>query len=275
MEDVEFGDRSRSERGRSDTWRSRSDRELILAMRAGASAAFDEFVARYEPLLRLRCRRVRVAEWERDEIVAATLESVILHLLKPNVRAPATMAAYLTRALHNRLTDARRAWRVRRGREERAIDWSHRARDRAVTSVSSEYAVQACMPDDTSNLQLAPGLERLAAALVRPLSDDERLLIGWESSMIPHRTVAEWLGISRGAATKRIWRLRERLRGMAAAHICSLAPAERLEVERFILRRLEDDERCKTRVAAESTRSPYRPGDDLNASSAREGDSDD
>lgn len=275
MEQRERGDEGHPGSRRSDTWRTRSDRELIVAMRAGASAAFDEFVARYEPLLRYRSRHMQLAEWERDDCVADTLESVVVHLLKPNVRAPAKMAAYLTRALYNELTDARRALQARVSREEDAVDWSDRARDRAVTSVVSEYTVHACLPADTARLQLAPGLERLAAALVQPLSDDERLLIGWEGSMIPHRTIAEWLGISRGAATKRIWRLRERLRGLATAHIRSLAPTERSEVGRFVLRRFEEDEGRKARVAAESTRSPQRPGDDINASPAREGHSDD
>ena len=275
MERVELGDESHSARKHGNAWRSRSDRELIVAMRAGTSAAFDEFVARYEPLLQLRSRRVRLPEWERDECVAETLESVILHLLKPNVRAPATMAGYLTRALYNRLEDARRARSVRWKREGSAADRSDRARDGAVTSVVSAYTVHACTSMNAESLQLAPGLERLAAALLQPLSDDERLLIGWESSMIPHRTVAEWLGISRGAATKRIWRLRERLRAIAAAHIRALTPAERLEVERFVLRQLESQDENQVRVAAERTRSPYLPGDRPDTSPAREGQSDD
>lgn len=254
----------------SDAWRTRSDRELIVAMRAGASAGFDEFVARYEPLLRSRSRRTQLPEWERDECVADALQSVILHLLKPNVRAPATMAAYLTRALYNRLADATRALQARRSKEEGAVDWSARARDRAITDAVSAYTVHACQPVDAASLQLSPGLGRLAAVLVQPLSDEERLLLGWESSMIPHRTIAEWLGISRGAATKRIWRLRERLRRLATEYLGSVAPAERMEVERFLNRRSDIRGRGTTGTAADLTNLLYRTGNEVHGTPAEE-----
>jgi hypothetical protein len=89
---------------------------------------------------------------------------------------------------------------------------------------------------DAAAPSMSPALERLAQALVQPLTDDERQLIGWESNMIPHRTIAAWLGLSHAAATKRIWRLRARLREVALRYSETLAPAERREVERVINR---------------------------------------
>ena len=270
MEQRKRDDEGHPGRKRSDAWRTRSDRELIVAMRAGASAAFDEFVARYEPLLQARSRRMQLPEWERNDCVADTLESVVVHLLKPDVRAPAKMAAYLTRALYNQLSDAERARQARRGREESAVDWSDRALDGAVTGAVSQYTVHACQPADAASLQLLPGLARLAAALVQPLSDEERLLLGWESSMIPHRTIAEWLGISRGAATKRVWRLRERLRRLAAEHVSLFAPEERIEVDRFLKRRLDGPNHGRISMAAEVTSSPYRTGNQVSGAPVEE-----
>lgn len=243
---------------RAAAWRSRSDRELIVDMRRGVSAAFDEFIARYQPLLRLRTGRARLPEWERDDCVAETLESVILYLLRPEVRAPATIGAYLTRALYNRLMDARRARQARKAGEGNAADRNNPAMGRAVVAAVSRYSIDACTPADVSRAELAPGLEQLAATLVRPLTDEERLVITWEGNMIPHRTIAAWLGISRAAATKRIWRLRTRLREAVAEYARSLPPPERAEVERFVHRRTEratDPRRMK--AAAEVTRSPY------------------
>ena len=245
---------------RSDLWRSRSDRELIVAMRSGTSAAFDEFIARYEPLLRSRTSRSSLPSWERNDCIADTLESVILYLLRPDVRAPATMAAYLTRSLHNRLADASRARSLRHAGEESAADQGNPAMDHAVISAISRYSVEACAPADKARLSLPPGLERLAAALVRPLTDAERLLISWEGNMIPHRTVAEWLGISRAAATKRIWRLRTRLREAATAYAGSLPPTEQAEVERYFDARPRGLDGSRTEVTVGRTGSTHETG---------------
>lgn len=175
-----------------------------------------------------------MTEWTRDECVAETIESTVLYLLRPDARHPTTMAAYLTRALHNRLVDAQCAQRSRRVAERGAVDWSTPAMERAVTSVSSRHAMEACTPKEDRVLPLRPGLERLAAALVEPLSDEERLLIGWEGSLIPRRTIGAWLGVSRAAATKRIQRLRNRMRTIAARHVAALSPDERRDVDRFL-----------------------------------------
>ena len=241
---------------RAAVWRSRSDRELIVEMRRGISAAFDEFIARYAPLLRSRTGWTRLPEWEREDCVAEALETVILHLLQPEVRAPASMAAYLTRALRNRLTDAGRAREARTAGEGSGADRNNPAMNRVVTSAVSRYSVDACAPAGMAPTGLPRGLERLAAALVRPLTDEERLLVTWEGNMIPHRTIAAWLGISRAAATKRIWRLRTRLREAAAVYASSLPPREQDEIVRFVDRRRADPVRIT--AAAEVTRSSYQ-----------------
>ena len=208
-------------------WRARSDRELIVAMRADISAAFDEFVARYQPLLLARSRRFDIPHWEREDCVADVLESMMLRLLKPEVRAPKEMAAYLVRVLHNRLVDVFRA-RAAREAEPGAMA------DSSATAMEAPFATRGAL--DVATPSLSPALERLAHALMDPLTEEERQLIGWESNMIPHRTIAAWLGVSHAAATKRMWRLRARLRETAVRYSESLAPAERAEIERVINR---------------------------------------
>jgi len=217
------------------TWRGRSDRELVVAMRANISAAFEEFVARYTPLLLARSRRFELPQWEREDCVADTLESMMLRLVRPDVRAPKEMAAYLTRALHNRLVDITRQRAARVAEAECDTDWHHSG---AVTALVSQHgSIASCEMAPGMTSTISPALERLSRALLDPLTDGERQLIGWESNMIPHRTIAAWLGLSHAAATKRIWRLRARLREIAVRHAESLGPAERLEVGRIINRR--------------------------------------
>ena len=221
-------------------WRARSDRELIVAMRADISAAFDEFVARYQPLLLARSRRFDIPQWEREDCVADVLESMMLRLLRPEVRAPKEMAAYLVRVVHNRLVDISKA-RAAQGAE------SH---DTArLSDGAAESLVAAPDPLDTAASSLSPALKQLAQALVDPLTDEERQLIGWESNMIPHRTVAAWLGVGHAAATKRIWRLRTRLREVALRYSESLAPAERREILRVINRAAATDSGQRSRAA--------------------------
>lgn len=222
------------------TWRGRSDRELVVAMRADVSLAFEEFVARYRPLLLARSRRFDLSQWEREDCVADTLEAMMLRLVRPDIRAPEEMAAYLTRALHNRLVDIARA-RAAQATDECTANWSKPGADRTVAVIVPQHAVMPC--DDAAvgiSSGLSPAVERLARALLDPLTEDERQLIGWESNMIPHRTIAAWLGVSHAAATKRIWRLRARLREIALGHADSLAPSERGEIERIINRHVPE-----------------------------------
>jgi DNA-directed RNA polymerase specialized sigma24 family protein len=181
-------------------------------------------------------------QWEREDSVADVLESMMLRLLKPEVRAPKEMAAYLARVLHNRLVDVSR----RRGGREAT---QHGVADSSDVDVARLIAA----PDtaDSTASSMSPALERLARALVDPLTDEERQLIGWESNMIPHRTIAAWLGVSHAAATKRIWRLRARLREVALRYSASLASAEHREIMR-VIRRNEAAESGRRSEAAEA-----------------------
>ena len=252
------------------SWREHSDRELIAAMRANVSPAFDEFVARYQPLLLARAGRFGLPAWQREECVIEVLESTILRFVKPGVQPPAEMAAYLTRTLSNRLLDAVRAHGARTRHELAAADRTAPAYEQAVTSLASQHALEgSTVPRDASASDPPPGITRLAAALIREMSEEERNLISWESNMIPHRTIALWLGISHAAATKRIWRLRARLREVAARHARTLPPAEQDDIDRFMHRlgRRAPQAANSPEKVAEEAPTPYRTAEAMEASS--------
>ena len=260
-----------------DSWRERSDRELIAAMRANLSPAFDEFVARYQPLLLARAGRFGLPVWEHEECVTEVLESTILRFVTPGMQPPARMAAYLTRTLSNRLLDAVRAQRARAKHEQAAVDRSAPAFEQAVTSLASQHALEGCATAPDAPLRDLPaGVARLVEALIEEMNEEERMLISWEGNMIPHRTMALWLGISHAAATKRVWRLRARLREVATRHARALPPGEGNEIERFMRRRLRSASHAwdsRTKVA-EGTGSPYKTAEAMQASPTIEEESD-
>lgn len=214
-------------------WRSQSDTAVIEGMRAGVAAAFNEFVERYQPFLLARARRAAMPEWESNDCVAEVLESVALHLIRPEVRPPSGVAAYLARALRNRIVDAARARASRAANELHAADHGRPSYEGAVTSVASQYALESCQLDPPESASpVSPVLQGLVAALSEALTGEEQALLVWEGNLIPHRTIAQWLGISHAAATKRISRLRTRLRALAAEHEAILEPQARAEIRR-------------------------------------------
>lgn len=216
-------------------WRSQSDVAVIEGMRAGVAAAFNEFVERYQPFLLSRARQAAMPEWESNDCVAEVLESVALYLIRPEVRPPSKVAGYLARALRNRMVDGARTRASRAASELHAADRSRPSYEGAVTSVASQYALESCQLDSTEfEKPVPPPVHSLLTLLNEALTDEERTLLVWEGNMIPHRTIAQWLGISHSAATKRISRLRMRLRALATAHRDRLEPAAQVEIGRVM-----------------------------------------
>ncbi len=80
------------------------------------------------------------------------------------------------------------------------------------------------------------GVTRLAELLSARLSDEERQLLAWVAEGVPQRVIAEWLGINREAAKKRIARLCRRLRGAATVLSAELPPETRREIDRLLHR---------------------------------------
>ena len=181
------------------------DDKLVSLMQEGDERAYTEFVRRWQPLLTDTARRLGFSVDDADDLVADVLVEVAA-AFGAGREAPRTMGSYLVTALRNR---ARNHWR----NEER-----RRAREAKVPE-SGEVEEPAVPPVDAEAPRTAPPLLRLAQALTRGLTREERLLLVWAGHRVPHRTIAEWLGSNPGAVSKRIERLRARLQQAAEEHL--------------------------------------------------------
>jgi len=208
---------------------------LVSLMQAGEERAFTEFVRRWQPLLSDAARRLGLSPDDGEDLVADVLTECA-SAFGSGREAPRTMASYLVTALRNR---ARNHWRDeerRRTREAAACDGL--AED-LPADASHAHAVRepAVSPaPDAEPRRAAPPLLRLAYALMRDLPREDRLLLVWAGHRVPHRTIAEWLDSNPATVTKRIERLRARLRRAAEAHLNKVSDAERMAVLRVIRR---------------------------------------
>lgn len=251
------------------TLRSRSEVTedmLVSLMQAGDERAFTEFVRRWQPLLSDAARRLGLPPDDGDDLVADVLAECA-SAFGSGREAPRAMASYLVTAMRNR---ARNHWRNEERRRARELA-AHEGMDgaapagtladasgsnhprgaadsHAAGNVSGDtrrsWAERARMvrepsvaaASDAESPRAAPPLLRLAYALMRELPREDRLLLVWSGHRVPHRTIAEWLGSSPAAVTKRIERLRARLRSAAVAHLEKVPEAERMAVLRVIRR---------------------------------------
>jgi DNA-directed RNA polymerase specialized sigma24 family protein len=203
------------------------DPALVAALRCEDEGAVREFYLRFRPMLRRAAGRLGVDPGERDTVVDDCLADVAVHLITSSTPPPRSLPAYLARSLRNRvLNGARARARIRVARPDQADPTE------AELAGSSEHARRAS--GEAGAAPISPALERLAAALERTLTDDERLLAVWMSHCAPQRDIAIWLGIAHKAAAKRIERLRERLQLAALRHLETTDGDERLELLTFL-----------------------------------------
>ena len=204
------------------------DAALLAALRCEDEGALREFYLRFRPMLLHAAGRLDVDPGDRDALVDDCLTDVAGHFITSTAPPPRSLPAYLTRSLRNRLLNGVRA----RARAERRDDPSRAESGEAELAGSSEYARRSSGALEAT--PLSPVLERLAHALVRDLSADERLLAAWMSHCAPPRDIAAWLGIAYKAAAKRIERLRERLQLAALRHLETTDGEERRELLTFL-----------------------------------------
>ena len=103
-------------------------------------------------------------------------------------------------------------------------------------SACSEASVRSTYGPDWEPLRLPPVLERLVSVFEQRVSTDERQLLSWVGQRVPFSLIAEWLGVSRAAAIKRVGRLRERLIDAALHFGTSLEASDLAELARFLRR---------------------------------------
>jgi RNA polymerase sigma factor (sigma-70 family) len=212
-------------------------------MRRDDEEAFVEFVTRFHALLLRHARLARVPVEDQEAVVVEVLGDMAERLTSQSVRIPRSMAGYLVTSLRNRLLNERRSEARRRQLGEAALSEIETHRERAMVDLCSEASLRASRGAAWEPFPTRPALARLAAALDRELSDDERRLVSWLGQHVTQRQIAAWLGISLAATAKRVLRLRTRLRDAADAYIAELDPAEQRELHDFFRRMARGEDR--------------------------------
>ncbi|HEY2378926.1 MAG TPA: hypothetical protein VGH98_23305 [Gemmatimonadaceae bacterium] len=209
--------------------RALTDAALIDAMRDGFPEAWAEFDARFRPLLERYAARVGIPRWEWSVCITEVLDDEALRLIERTGQLPLHLTAYLVRAVRSRFLEFKRA-SLRRERRY--------AMDGAAGAVMSEHARRASRPPRIAeeNGDRRSVAERFGHALSASLTTEEQHMLAWVAEGVPHRLIAEWLGINREAAKKRIARLCGRLRRAAAEASMQLPVQERREIERLMRR---------------------------------------
>ena len=224
-----------------------SDLDLVLRMRAGMPVAFEQFVARFHPVLLDYARRAGVGQPERDELVSDVLTDAALHFLAPGAGTPRNPRMYLITAFRNRLLNSKRGHMRREDHHatavrEAALD-SDYADDGDAAAGCSEDAVRESRGPGWERAALPRALALLAVHLDEALAPEERQLLVAVAENVPQREVAEWLGVSHVVARKRLERLRGRMMQVAMRYTNALDPDDAREVQRFF-------RRCRARIGA-------------------------
>ena len=214
--------------------RALPDVALVEAMRDGNEMAWGEFVDRFRPLLERFARQTGIPPSDWDTCIMDVLGDTALKLAARRLVLPTSLGTYLVRAARNRHLELRRA-AARRDRYYSSASDANVA-EHVVVSLCSECTLRASEGSDSSDIIASSALARLASILSAELSEDEVLLLSWRSAGVPHRQIAQWLGITYDAAAKRVARLAHRLRAIAQLRAGSFPPEERPELGRFFRR---------------------------------------
>ena len=176
--------------------RALTDTALIDAMRASIPEAWTEFDARFRPLLERYAARIGIPRWEWSVCITEVLDDEALRLIERAGEVPQHLTAYLVRAVRSRFLHLKRAG-LRRDRRY--------AMDGAVGAVMSEHTRSACDPPRIAEERVngAGVVARFGLALGARLTTEEQQMLAWVAEGVPHRLIAEWLGINREAAKKR------------------------------------------------------------------------
>jgi RNA polymerase sigma factor (sigma-70 family) len=212
-----------------------TERELVEGMRANEPAAFAEFMRRFRPLLLHESRRLGVQPALREEFVDDCMADVAMRLRQYTSTIPRSLAPYLVRALrlhrlYKRRSELRRETRA--GVKERTDDFNADAARAALSESTTRISAGEYADDSPAT----DALERLVGMLDEELSDDERQILVWLGSLVPQSDIAEWLGISHGAARNRVMRLRERLKRSVKLCAAQLTLEERRTLDRQLRR---------------------------------------
>ena len=217
--------------------RALSDQALIKSMREGIPEAWEEFMSRFRPVLEQYARRTGIDDADWSGCVLAVLEDAAMRWAIKGAVLPRSMTAYLVRAVNLHRMTLERDGRRRAQRYERAATSVHG--EGVVLSTVSESSIRySRSPQSDADETRNAALDRFCRLLREPLTDEEAELLARVGDGVPHREIAELLGVSYDAARKRIQRLTARVRDLVPLVMEQLTDVERAEAERF-LRRLK------------------------------------
>jgi RNA polymerase sigma factor (sigma-70 family) len=228
------------------------DYDIVVAMRRGESAAFEQYIERFHRILLDYARRAGVPAVERDELVSELLDDVAIQLMTRSAPLPQSPRMYLLSALRHKLLNRKRGSERRRRLVSEAARAAYGDRDPTTGETAagcSEELLRTSRGPEWEDAPLPNVLERLAGRLSEALSDDERMLLVAVAENIPQREIAEWLGVSYALARKRLERLRARLTEVAMHYANSLEPDDARELQRFF-------HRCRARIGARTIAAP-------------------
>jgi DNA-directed RNA polymerase specialized sigma24 family protein len=228
------------------------DYDIVVAMRRGEAAAFEQYIERFHRNLLDYARRAGVPQSERDELVSELLDDVAIQLMTRSAPLPQNPRMYLLSALRHKLLNRKRGTERRRRVVSEAARAAYADGDRAASESAagcSEEMLRASHGPEWEGAPLPRVLERLAGRMSEALSDDERMLLVAVAENIPQREIAEWLGVSYTVARKRLERLRARLTDVAMRYTNTLEPDDARELQRFF-------HRCRARIGARTIATP-------------------
>jgi hypothetical protein len=225
------------ERGNAQSrYRVLTDRALLDALRSRDGEAIEEFIRRYQPLVLVQARRLRIPPEDRTHWAIELLYHVANALARDAASIPRSLGPYLVTACKRKAFDEWRNQRTRERWEVQCADEAGAPSQRTIAGTCSEDAVRSTYGPDWEPVRLPPVLERLVSIFEEGISTEEQQLLSWVGQRVPYSLVAEWLGISRAAAIKRVTRLRDRLIEAALRFGSSLDAADVSELTRFLRR---------------------------------------
>lgn len=213
------------------------ERDLVERMRRDEPRAFAAFFAAFRSLLLAEARRLQVQPALRQELVDECLDDVAMRLRTYTAPIPRSLGPYLMKALRKQRYTWRRAERGREAGLDAGGD-EHAALGVPMTTAASvsESTLRASAGAEWSDTPASPALERLWSMLEEGLTPEEEMILTWVSRRISGSQIAEWLGVTHGAARNRIMRLRARLKDVLIQHAACFVGKERLEVNAFFRR---------------------------------------
>jgi DNA-directed RNA polymerase specialized sigma24 family protein len=211
------------------------EQELVAGMRRDEPDAYREFFECFRPLLLAEARRRGVQPALCQEMVDECLDDVAMRLRRYTTPVPRSLVPYLVRALRIHRLALRRSERRRASGEHDGEMADGEPGARLIGSLS-QAAVRASAGPDGERTPASSAVERLASMIEEGLTEEEELILSWVSGWVPQSHIAEWLGITHGAARNRVMRLRARLKEVALQHAATFTGREHAELADFFRR---------------------------------------